>query len=78
MSVASPISPQALKALLNDDSQFTLIDVRGPGEYNSTHIPDSSVIYPSTRCRHRAHRCFVQWFHLKSVNCVFCAEGGLE
>ena len=42
--MASAISPQALKALLDGDSQFALIDVRDTGEYNSTHIPDSSLI----------------------------------
>ena len=38
------ISPEALKSLLEGNSQFALIDVREPGEYNTTHIPDSSLI----------------------------------
>ena len=38
------ISPQELQNLLDGDTPFALIDVREPGEYNSTHIPWSSVI----------------------------------
>ena len=38
------LSPAALSSLLGGRSQFALIDVREPGEYNSTHIPDSSLI----------------------------------
>ena len=38
------ISVEALQALLNGDSTFALIDVREAGEYNSTHIPGSSLI----------------------------------
>ena len=42
--MADKISPQALKNLLDGDSSFALIDVREAGEYNSTHIPGSSLI----------------------------------
>ncbi len=38
------ISSQALNTLLEGKSQFALIDVREAGEFNSTHIPDSSLI----------------------------------
>ena len=38
------ISPQALNGLLEGDASFALIDVREAGEYNSTHIPGSSLI----------------------------------
>ena len=38
------ISAEALQALLDGDSQFALIDVREAGEYNSSHIPGSSLI----------------------------------
>ncbi len=38
------ISPQALNSLLEGDASFALIDVREAGEYNSTHIPGSSLI----------------------------------
>ncbi len=37
-------SPAALRSLLDGDSQFALIDVREAGEYNSSHIPGSSLI----------------------------------
>ena len=38
------ISAEALQNLLDGDSQFALIDVREAGEYNSSHIPGSSLI----------------------------------
>ena len=38
------ISPQELQKMLDGDAPFALIDVREPGEYNSTHIPWSSLI----------------------------------
>ncbi len=38
------VSPQELQNMLDGDAPFALIDVREPGEYNSTHIPWSSVI----------------------------------
>ena len=38
------ISPQSLDALLKGNSQFALIDVRDPGEYNNAHIPGASLI----------------------------------
>jgi rhodanese-related sulfurtransferase len=38
------VSPETLKSLLEGNSQFALIDVREAGEYNSTHIPGSSLI----------------------------------
>lgn len=37
-------SPRELDALLKGRSQFALIDVREPSEYNSAHIPGSSLI----------------------------------
>jgi rhodanese-related sulfurtransferase len=42
--MAGGISPEALKSLLEGNSQFALIDVREPGEYNSAHIPGSSLV----------------------------------
>lgn len=42
--MADRLSPAALSSLLTGSSQFALIDVREPGEYNSTHIPNSSLI----------------------------------
>ena len=38
------ISPQELQNMLDGNAPFALIDVREPGEYNSTHIRWSSVI----------------------------------
>ena len=38
------ISTGALKGLLEGKTRFALIDVREPGEYNSTHIPGASLI----------------------------------
>jgi rhodanese-related sulfurtransferase len=42
--MAQKISPHALQGLLEGTAQFALIDVREPGEHNSSHIPDSSLI----------------------------------
>src|SRR6266852_6457906 len=44
LSMASTISPEALKDLLEGSSPFALIDVREAGEYNSSHIPGASPI----------------------------------
>jgi rhodanese-related sulfurtransferase len=38
------LSPAVLASLLAGNTQFALIDVREPGEYNSTHISDASLI----------------------------------
>jgi len=38
------ISPEALARLLEGKDSFALIDVREAGEYNSTHIPEASLI----------------------------------
>ncbi|MDP6550317.1 MAG: rhodanese-like domain-containing protein [Dehalococcoidia bacterium] len=42
--MAEMTSPAALSILLDGNSQFALIDVREAGEYNSSHIPGSSLI----------------------------------
>ena len=42
--MANIISPKDLNELLQGKSKFALIDVREAGEYNSSHIPDSSLI----------------------------------
>ena len=41
---AREISPATLSDLLEGTSQFALIDVREPGEYNTAHIPGASLI----------------------------------
>ncbi len=40
--MAGSISPADLKALLDGDASFALLDVREAGEHNSTHIPGAS------------------------------------
>ena len=42
--MAGDISPETLNDLLAGNNQFALIDVREVGEYNSSHIPGSSLI----------------------------------
>ena len=42
--MASEVTPEVLDGLLSGSSQFTLVDVREPGEYNSSHIPGASLI----------------------------------
>ncbi len=69
--MANPISPQALKALLDGNSQFALIDVREPGEYNSTHIPDSSLI-PRRLLEYQMFEAVP----IKSVPVVLCDDDG--
>ena len=42
--MANKIAAEDLRSLLEGNSQFALLDVREAGEYNSTHIIDSSLI----------------------------------
>ena len=42
--MAKSFNSQQLAELFNDTSPFALIDVREPGEFNSSHIPGSSLI----------------------------------
>ncbi|PKB68488.1 MAG: hypothetical protein BZY81_01810 [SAR202 cluster bacterium Io17-Chloro-G4] len=42
--MATKTSAETLKGLFAGDAPFALIDVREAGEYNSTHIPGSSLI----------------------------------
>ena len=42
--MSQEIAAEALAALLESDGSFALIDVREAGEFNSTHIPESSLI----------------------------------
>ena len=42
--MADPIAAEQLEQLFNDTKPFALIDVREPGEYNSSHIPGSSLM----------------------------------
>ena len=42
--MAQEVSPKELRDLLDGNARFALIDVRDPGEYNSSHIPGASLI----------------------------------
>ena len=42
--MANSISPEQLNDMFQGDSTFALIDVREAGEYNSSHIPGSSLM----------------------------------
>src|SRR5437773_5038536 len=42
--MADRISSEALKNLMVGKTQFAFIDVREAGEYNTSHIPGSSLI----------------------------------
>jgi rhodanese-related sulfurtransferase len=42
--MAQPMSPVDLKHLLDTQATCACIDVREPGEYNSTHIPGTSLV----------------------------------
>jgi rhodanese-related sulfurtransferase len=42
--MAQPITPADLKHLLDTQATCACIDVREPGEYNSTHIPGTSLV----------------------------------
>jgi len=42
--MSQQVSAEALASLLEGNESFALIDVREAGEYNSTHIPGSSLI----------------------------------
>lgn len=42
--MATAISPERLDELFNGTAPFACIDVREPGEYNTSHIPGSSLI----------------------------------
>ena len=42
--MAKSFAPERLNELFNDTTPFALIDVREPGEYNSSHIPGSSLM----------------------------------
>src|SRR5919197_2504868 len=43
-SMAQPMTPADLKHLLDTQATCACIDVREPGEYNSTHIPGTSLV----------------------------------
>ena len=64
-------SPKELDALLSGTSPFALIDVREPGEYNSTHISGSSLIP-----RRQLESSMFDSVPLKDVLIVVCDDDG--
>ena len=42
--MAKPFTSEQLNDLFNDTTPFALIDIREPGEFNTSHIPGSSLI----------------------------------
>ncbi len=69
--MAQEISPEELKDLLAGKDRFALIDVRDPGEYNSSHIPGSSLIP-----RRLLEFQIAQAVPAKGVTVVVCDDDG--
>ena len=69
--MSNQISAQELDSLLQGDSVFALIDVREAGEYNSSHIPDSSLIP-----RRQLEAQMGQAAPVKNVHIVVCDDDG--
>jgi cystathionine beta-lyase len=42
--MADHMSPEALKSVLEGQTQFAFIDIREAGEYNTSHIPGASLL----------------------------------
>ena len=64
-------SPEALEQLLKGTSQFALVDVREAGEFNSSHIPGSSLI-PRRRLESQ-----MEWaVPFKGAKVVMCDDDG--
>lgn len=69
--MATGISCETLRELLGGNSQFALIDVRESGEYNSTHIPNSSLI-----SRRQLEFQIPDAIPVKDVHVVLCDDDG--
>ena len=69
--MATGISCEALRELLGSSSQFALVDVRESGEYNSTHIPNSSLI-----SRRQLEFQIPEAIPIKDVQLVLCDDDG--
>jgi rhodanese-related sulfurtransferase len=69
--MAQELSLDNLQSLLEGDSPFALIDVREPGEYNSAHIPGSSLIP-----RRRLEFDIPASLPFKGVRVVICDDDG--
>lgn len=69
--MADTISPETLKKQFDGSSPFALIDVREAGEYNSSHIPGSSLI-----ARRQLEFLLPQAVPHKGTHLVLCDDDG--
>ena len=69
--MAPTIAPASLKSLLEGKTPFALIDVREAGEYNSSHIPGSSLI-----ARRQLEFAVPQAVPFKGTPLVVCDDDG--
>jgi rhodanese-related sulfurtransferase len=69
--MAATIAPASLKSLLEGKTPFALIDVRETGEYNSSHIPGSSLI-----ARRQLELAVTQAVPFKGTPVVVCDDDG--
>src|SRR4029434_86964 len=69
--MATTIAPASLKSLLEGKTPFALIDVREAGEYNSSHIPGSSLI-----ARRQLELAVTQAVPFKGTPVVVCDDDG--
>ena len=69
--MAATIAPASLKSLLEGKTPFALIDVREAGEYNSSHIPGSSLI-----ARRQLELAVAQAVPFKGTPVVVCDDDG--
>src|SRR5262250_1004875 len=69
--MAATISSASLKSLLAGKEPFALIDVREAGEYNSSHIPGSSLI-----ARRQLEYLVPQSVPFKGTPIVVCDDDG--
>jgi len=69
--MAGTVEVEALRALLQGESSFALIDVREAGEYNSSHIPGASLIP-----RRQLESAMAQAVPFKGARVVLCDDDG--
>src|SRR5882762_5903916 len=69
--MAGTIAPASLKSLLEGKTPFALIDVREAGEYNSSHIPGSSLV-----ARRQLELAVAQAVPFKGTPVVVCDDDG--
>jgi len=69
--MAATIAPASLKSLLEGKTPFALIDVREAGEYNSSHIPGSSLV-----ARRQLELAVAQAVPFKGTPVVVCDDDG--